>query len=154
MMICENSCKPWDGLSGLNINATVTNTGGKPNVVVVKDKNNLTFAFSGLKGSTGANGTNGINGRNGEDGVDGSTGKTPEITATATYDQSAAGNEPHVHVDVDGTTDHPVFNFRFSGLKGRDGVDGQDGRDGHDGTDGLDARAEDIEREVRNQRES
>lgn len=151
MIVCENSCKPWDCLPELNINATVTNTGGRPNVTVVRDKNNLTFAFSGLKGSTGANGTNGTNGRNGENGVDGSTGKTPEISANATYDQSAASSEPHVHVDVNGDAEHPVFNFRFSGLKGRDGVDGQDGRDGRDGIDGLDAKAEDIEREVRNQ---
>lgn len=167
-----------DLLQDIVVEAHVDDTTGTPNVAVVKGENKITLNFSGLKGEPGNSGEDavgiqgpkgdkgdkgdtGVQGPQGEPGYDGKTGKTPVIGATATYDYSVAGNQPHVHVDVDGEPEHPVFNFRFSGLRGldgadgqdgrngRDGVDGQDGKDGKDGIDGLNAKAEDIERAVR-----
>lgn len=163
-----------DLLENITVEAHVDDTTGTPNVAVVKGENKITLNFSGLKGEHGDNGINatgiqgpkgdkgdkgdtGAQGPQGEPGYDGKTGKTPNITAQATYDYSVAGNEPHVHVDVNGTPENPVLNFRFSGLRGRDGIDGQDGKNGRDGIDGIDgmnAKAEDIERAVRTEIES
>lgn len=144
-----------DVLKDIVLEAHVDDTTGTPNVAVVKGENKITLNFSGLKGESGNNGQDaaqgergpqgpqgeqgpqGPQGPQGEPGYDGKTGKTPVIGATATYDYSVAGNQPHVHVDVDGEPEHPVFNFRFSGLRGQDGADGQDGRDGVDGIDGI-----------------
>lgn len=169
-----------DILENIVVEAHVDNTTGTPNVAVVKGENKITLNFSGLKGESGDSGHDaeqgpqgpkgdkgdkgdtGAQGPQGEPGYDGKTGKTPMISATASYN-STVGGEPHVHVDVDGTAENPVLNFRFSGLRGKDGVDGQDGRDGRDGVDGQDgkdgidgmnAKAEDIERAVHTEIES
>ena len=144
-----------DVLKDIVVEAHVDDTTGTPNVAVVKGENKITLNFSGLKGESGNNGQDAVQGERGpqgpqgeqgpqgpqgpqgEPGYDGKTGKTPVIGATATYDYSIAGNQPHVHVDVDGEPEHPVFNFRFSGLRGQDGANGQDGRNGRDGIDGI-----------------
>lgn len=142
-----------DILKDIIVEAHVDDTTGTPNVAVVKGENKITLNFSGLKGESGINGEDatgiqgpkgdkgdmgeqGPQGPQGEPGYDGKTGKTPVIGATATYDYSIAEHNPHVHVDVDGEPEHPIFNFRFSGLRGLDGADGKDGRNGRDGIDG------------------
>lgn len=144
-----------DLLQDIVVEAHVDDTTGTPNVAVVKGENKITLNFSGLKGEPGNSGENavgiqgpkgdkgdkgdtGAQGPQGEPGYDGKTGKTPVIGATASYDYSVSGNQPHVHVDVDGEPEHPIFNFRFSGLRGLDGADGQDGQNGRDGIDGQD----------------
>lgn len=144
-----------DILQDIVVEAHVDDTTGTPNVAVVKGENKITLNFSGLKGEPGNSGEDavgiqgpkgdkgdkgdtGAQGPQGEPGYDGKTGKTPVIGATASYDYSVSGNQPHVHVDVDGEPEHPIFNFRFSGLRGLDGADGQDGRNGRDGIDGQD----------------
>lgn len=146
-----------DILENIEVEAHVDDTIGTPNVTVVKGENKITLKFSGLKGESGIDGENAIGiqgpkgdkgdtgeqgpqGPQGEPGYDGKTGKTPVIGATATYDYSVAEHNPHVHVDVDGEPEHPIFNFRFSGLRGLDGADGQDGRNGRDGVDGQDGK--------------
>ena len=67
----------------------------------------------------------GDKGDNGQDGV------TPEITATATVDQTT-GNAT-VNVTKTGTDTHPEFSFAFTGLKGERGEQGQAGAKGEKG---------------------
>lgn len=71
----------------------------------------------------------------------GGGGVTPDISATATVDDSTG--TPSVAVVKTGTDEAPNFAFNFHNLKGetgaagRDGTDGRDGIDGRDGTDGV-----------------
>ena len=156
-----------DLLENITVEAHVDDTTGTPNVNVVKGENKITLNFSGLKGQPGIDGLDAVGeqgpegpqgetgpegpqGPQGEPGYDGKTGKTPHITANATYDASIAGNSPHVHVDVDGTDENPVFNFRFSGLRGKDGVDGQDGQNGYDGSNYDDSQLRNKIQQVEN----
>lgn len=71
----------------------------------------------------------GDKGDNGQDGV------TPEITATATVDQTT-GNAT-VNVTKTGTDTNPAFNFAFTGLKGERGERGEQGQAGANGNDGA-----------------
>ena len=71
----------------------------------------------------------GDKGDNGQDGV------TPEITATATVDQTT-GNAT-VNVTKTGTDTNPAFNFAFTGLKGERGEQGQAGAKGEKGDTGA-----------------
>lgn len=66
----------------------------------------------------------------------GTGGVTPNITATASVDDS--GGTPAVTVTKTGTQAAPSFRFAFSGLRGADGAPGKDGRDGADGQPGRD----------------
>ena len=52
MIVCENNnvCQCGNGLANIEVEATVDNTEGTPSVAVSKERNKLTFAFSGLKG--------------------------------------------------------------------------------------------------------
>ena len=70
----------------------------------------------------------GDKGDNGQDGV------TPDITATATVDQTT-GNAT-VNVTKTGTDTHPELNFAFTGLKGERGEQGQAGAKGYKGDKG------------------
>lgn len=68
----------------------------------------------------------------------GGTAVTPNITATASVDDS--GGTPAVTVTKTGTQAAPSFQFAFSGLRGADGAPGRDGRDGADGAPGKDGK--------------
>lgn len=105
----------------------------------------------GAKGQTGPKGPKGdsgesIKGDKGDKGENGKDGITPYITCTASVDNTEG--IPNCVVTRSGTITEPIFNFRFSGLKGsignngsngKDGKDGKNGIDGRDGKDGLDA---------------
>ena len=71
----------------------------------------------------------GDKGDNGQDGV------TPQITATASVDQTT-GNAT-VNVTKTGTDTNPAFNFAFTGLKGERGERGEQGQAGANGNDGA-----------------
>ena len=66
----------------------------------------------------------------------GSGGVTPNITATASVDDTSG--TPAVTVTKSGTQAAPVLSFAFTGLRGADGAPGRDGRDGADGAPGKD----------------
>lgn len=70
-----------------------------------------------------------IKGDKGDDGV------TPDITATASVDQTT-GNAT-VTVTKTGAETNPAFNFSFTGLKGERGEPGQPGENGEPGTPGT-----------------
>lgn len=65
----------------------------------------------------------------------GDNGVTPDITATASVDQTT-GNAT-VTVTKTGAETNPVFNFSFTGLKGERGEPGQPGENGEPGTPGA-----------------
>lgn len=64
----------------------------------------------------------------------GDNGVTPDITATASVDQTT-GNAT-VTVTKTGAETNPAFNFSFTGLKGERGEPGQPGENGEPGTPG------------------
>ena len=74
------------------------------------------WALFAAKGETGATGPQGEQGEPGEDGTD---GVTPDITATATVDDTTG--TPAVDVVKTGSNEAPTFTFNFSGLKGSSG---------------------------------
>lgn len=110
-----------DGVNGtdgvtpdITLMATVDNTTGTPNVSVTKSGtvSNPIFDmdFTGLKGEKGEQGENGLKG---------DTGVTPNITVTATVDDTTG--TPTVNVEKGGTVTEPQFAFNFTGLKGESG---------------------------------
>lgn len=71
----------------------------------------------------------------GDKGDSGQDGVTPQITATASVDQTT-GNAT-VNVTKTGTDTNPAFNFAFTGLKGERGERGEQGQAGANGNDGA-----------------
>lgn len=127
----------FDGLKGepgqdgttpiVSATATVDNTSGTPAVSVSKTGSDaapsFNFAFTGLKGEIGAQGPAGPAGA---DGRDGSDGETPNVTATATVDNTSG--TPSVTVTKTAPDQYSAnFNFAFTGLKGTQGPAGPAG---------------------------
>lgn len=65
-------------------------------------------------------------------GARGTDGSTPNITMSATADNTSSVN-PSVLVTKSGTVDNPIFALAFSGLKGQQGVQGEQGQTGSAG---------------------
>lgn len=82
----------------------------------------------GLRGEKGDKGDKGDTGPQGPKGDTGNTGNTPNLTCTASIQNTSS--IPSVTVTRSGTNDNPIFNFTFNGLKGANGNDGLDGTNG------------------------
>lgn len=98
----------------ITASATVNSNTGTPSVNVTKsgsaENPSFAFAFSNLKGDKG------------EKGDDGTIGTTPDISATATVDNTTG--TPSVNVTKSGEILTPNFEFAFSHLKGQKGDTG------------------------------
>ena len=73
-------------------------------------------------------------GEKGDKGDKGDAGITPNITSSATVDNTVG--TPTVIVTKGGTAANPVFTFAFSGIKGNQGVQGDTGSQGPQGDTG------------------
>ena len=111
--------------------ATVTDA--SPTVTVTKTDSGATITITDRNGTTTADIANGKNGANGKDGT---AGTTPDITASATVDNTSS-TTPSVKVTKTGTAEAPVFSFAFSGLNGEKGEKGDKGDKGETGATGA-----------------
>lgn len=120
-----NGINGQDGADGVTPNitaaATVDNTAGTPGCTVVKTGTDaaptFTFNFTHIRGEKGDTGEQGVPGQDGADGA------TPQITATATVDNTVG--TPSVTVTKTGTDAEPNFAFAFSNIKGQPGTPGK-----------------------------
>ncbi len=99
-------------LPGSNATVEIENVGTETDGV-------FDFTFGIPQGAKGDKGDKGDPGEDGQNGVNGTDGVTPQISATATVDQTVG--QATVNVTKSGTDEAPVFNFAFSGIKGQDG---------------------------------
>ena len=88
----------------------------------------------GPEGPQGPEGPMGPQGPEGPAGKDGTLGATPDITVTATVDET--GGVPDVNVTKSGEILKPIFDFAFTGLKGDKGDVGPKGDQGPEGPQG------------------
>lgn len=108
------------GGSGItSVEVDVDNTTGSPSGTGSVEDGILKLSFSGLKGETGQQGKKGETGQQGQKG---DTGATPNISVTASVDDSTG--TPSVEVSKSGTDEAPTFAFEFHNLKGADGTGG------------------------------
>ena len=77
----------------------------------------------------------GAKGDKGEKGADGTNGVTPNISMSASIDETIG--TPSIKVTKGGTTDAPTFDLAISGIKGEKGEQGIQGETGKNGTDGF-----------------
>lgn len=115
-------------LPDVQATAEVDNSVGVPSVTVTNSDNVLDFSFKNLKGEKGDKGDTGEKGADGAQGIQGEQGPqgkrglqgvpgvTPDITIIATVDETTG--TPSVSVNKNGTSDSPIFDLAFSGLKG------------------------------------
>ena len=89
---------------------------------------------TGPEGPQGPQGEMGPQGPEGPAGKDGTLGATPDITVTATVDET--GGVPDVNVTKSGAILNPIFDFAFTGLKGDKGDQGAEGPQGPKGDQG------------------
>lgn len=95
------------------------------------------FNFSipaGPQGPQGEMGETGPQGPRGETGATGATGATPDIRINASILPTAG--IPSVTVEKSGTETEPLFDIRFSGIKGETGEQGVQGPQGPQGVQG------------------
>lgn len=90
---------------------------------------NGTITTPNLKGAKGEKGDKG------DKGDDGTNGITPNISMSASVDETIG--TPSVKVTKGGTTDAPTFDLAISGIKGEKGEQGIQGETGKNGTDGF-----------------
>ena len=96
----------------------------------------------GPEGPQGPQGEIGPQGPEGPAGKDGTLGATPDITVTATVDET--GGVPDVNVTKSGTILNPIFDFAFTGLKGDVGPQGPEGPQGPTGLQGPEGPQGDV----------
>lgn len=126
--------------SNRGIDRIVVNADG---TLTVYYSDGTTYTSPSLKGADGQDGQNGQDGAPGQDGQDGAPGRdgadgqngadgqdgvTPNITVTATVDNTPGDAE--VSVVKSGTDANPIFAFNFLHVKGNTGAAGQPGQDG------------------------
>lgn len=123
--------------SNRGIDRIVVNADG---TLTVYYSDGTTYTSPSLKGADGQDGRDGVDGKDGQDGApgrdgqdgqngqDGTNGITPNITATATVDNTPGVAE--VSVVHSGTIENPIFTFNFVHLKGDTGATGAPGQDG------------------------
>lgn len=109
--------------------------------LAVSDTGVITLSYVDQDGNTqvlspswNEKGEKGDPGEKGADGAQGEAGVTPDISATASVDDTTG--TPSVSVTKTGTTEAPSFAFDFKGLKGAQGEQGEKGDPGATGETG------------------
>lgn len=102
--------------------------GVSPTVSTTAITGGTQVTITDAQGSTSFNVMNGTDGTNGQDGAD---GVTPNISASASVNNTSG--IPSVVVTKTGADSAPNFDFAFSNLKGETGANGQNGVNGADG---------------------
>lgn len=104
------------GIASVKQTTSSEDSGGKNTVTVTLD-NGTTSTFDVYNGKKGGQGDPGIQGPQGPQGP---IGKTPEISITATTDQTTGTATVEV-TKTNSSDETPAFKFDFSGIKGEQG---------------------------------